>query len=128
MEVPAELLEAMVAYVAGTQPQIVKAAEARKETEKRAGAVVDKLIKAGMVRSDKREAAVQASITDPLAVLSALEKAAEVVIEMKGKAAAPTMGKSAGPVKQAGSDRPEKPMSESDRVFLERLNLARPTA
>jgi hypothetical protein len=127
MEVPAELLQGVVGYVAGTHPKILKIAETERKLAAAAGSLVDKLIKAGMVDGAKRQAAVNSVVNDPLAVANALDRAADQLLQVKQAAAAVPvpLGKGvrhAGGGGGSGDEPSEKPLAESDRLFLERFN------
>lgn len=120
-EVPAEVLQDMAAYVEKTDAILEKAASIDTEVANRAPAVVDALIKAGMLEEAKRQIAID-NIRDPLKTLESLRKSAEFV--RTKAAAAPekpvTMGSGANDMnKSAGSSEAGRgAMKESDQVFM----------
>lgn len=79
MEVPVSLLQDMVAYVEKSNEILEKAASQETEVSQRAPAVVDSLIKAGLLNADQRNSALQ-RIQDPLKALESLRKTAEVLV------------------------------------------------
>jgi polyhydroxyalkanoate synthesis regulator phasin len=120
MEVPAEFLQDVVAYVEKTNGILEKAASTEAEVANRAPAVVDALIKAGMLDADKRETAID-NVRDPLKTLESLRKTAEFMQKTASAAAKPAeMGSGAEMHKTAGSSESGKDtMKESDRIWMQ---------
>lgn len=126
MEVSAEFLQGVVSYVEKTEALIEKAASVEYEVASRAPAVVDTLIKAGMLDAENRSVAIE-NVRDPLKVQESLRKVAALMAKNAAASKTDTMGSgSSGHSKSAGaSDTPSKGgMRESDRIFLERFGLA----
>jgi hypothetical protein len=114
MEVDAEVLQDMVAYIEKSQELLEKAASVENSISEQAPSVVDSLIKAGLLDSEQRQLAL-VRIQDPLKALESLKKTAEAYRKPVVTTSLGTPGeiKSAG-VSREGSAPKEK---ESDRIW-----------
>jgi hypothetical protein len=88
MEVDPKVLEGMVDFVEAAVGYAQKQAELEKAAAERAPAVVEALVKAGMVQEERRKAA-EAAAQDPLKVLDSLKKTAEAAQRLKHEGAPP---------------------------------------
>lgn len=116
MEVTPEFLQGVVAYVEKTNEFLEKAAGIDAEVAKRAPAVVDTLIKAGMLDADKRDIAIT-NVLDPLKTIESLRKTAEFIQKTPTAVKPPEMGSGAEMHKTAGSSDQRSVQKESDRIW-----------
>lgn len=131
MEVDAKKLAEMQAvtkeameFTAEAMPLLQKAAETEAQVAAKIPALVDDLIKRGFIEATIRESAVK-NLQDPLRLIDAMGKLAALQTKPateKSAGALPSMG---SPERAKTASANEKPMKESDKVFLERFGLLR---
>lgn len=116
-----EVLSGVLDYVEVVTPLLQKQAAAETEVAQRSPAVVDQLIKAGLLKENERTAALEA-IKNPLNVLDSLQKTAALFGDKENKAAPPTLGKADGLPKEASAPKNVKVAAMRESPELERAN------
>lgn len=129
MEVDAKVFETMqaalteaVEFNAEVTPLIQKAAETEAKVAEKVPGLVDDLIKRGFLEPEIREAAVK-NLQDPSRLIDAMSKLAAIQgkpTEKSAAAAVPSMG---APETSKTASSHEKPVKESDMVFLKGFGL-----
>jgi hypothetical protein len=125
MEVSADIAKDMVDYVEETSGLLSKHAAVQTELASRAPGVVDKLIKAGLLKESQR-AAAELNAQDPLKLLDSLNCLASKAASTEKAAAEPeSLGSPEEPkhsTKLSAEDRPAR--GTADKKFLEAFGLA----
>lgn len=113
-EVPAAVLQDMMAFIEKSSALLEETGRVQAELHRRAPALADTLIKAGLLDAKSRDAAVD-KLQKPLQIMESLQKTAEYVTQT-----VPSMG--APDNSSHGSERPA--MKESDRAYYARLGFS----
>lgn len=124
MEIDPNVLQESVDFIAEAQPLLQKAAETEAAVAAAVPELVDNLIKRGFVEASVRDTAIK-NMQDPLRLISAMNKLAEIQTREKAAAAPAPATLGAAEVsnsKTAGSG--QSKMKESDKVFLSRFGFS----
>ena len=113
-EVPAAVLQDMMAFIEKSSALLEETGRVQAELHRRAPALADTLVKAGLLDAKSRDAAVD-KLQKPLQIMESLQKTAEYVTQT-----VPSMG--APDNSSRGSERPT--MKESDRAYYARLGFS----
>ena len=121
MNVPAELLAKVAQFIELVGALNTKQAGDRSAIRERVPAVVDRLIKAGMIEETARDQAIAQFSDSHLSVLENLGKAAEVHAEAPPSMGAPHVSKQAAAM---SSDPYARHTSPADEAFLSNMGLS----
>lgn len=120
MEVPTEVLQDVVAFVEKTNEVLEKAASQEAQMAQMAPAVVDELVKAGLLDEAQRDKAI-ITVQDPLKAMESLRKTAAAMAKQPAPA---SMGRGEEIKTASAQARSNEPyQSEADRIFLQRFGL-----
>jgi hypothetical protein len=117
MEVPEQVLQDMLTYVEKSSALLEETGRVQVEMHRRAPALADSLVKAGLLDSNAREAAIQ-KLQEPISVMESLQKTAEFINQ-----SVPRMGEPAN--KEASDNKKDTNVNikESDRAYYARLGF-----
>ena len=119
VQIDSTLLQNMVNYIGEAGKRFDKVAKDREQVKAAAPAVVDALVKQGLLAEEKKAVAVDALADSHLRVLTTLEKTASYV---KKKEATPTpMGEATDSLDKESSDSSGR--DEADRKFLSAMGF-----
>jgi hypothetical protein len=113
-EVPAPVLQDMMAFIEKSSSLLEETGRVQAEMHRRAPALADTLVKAGLLDVKSRDAAIS-KLQEPLQVMESLQKTAEYVTQ-----SVPSMG--APDTTPQGSEKPAS-VKESDRAYYARLGF-----
>jgi len=120
MEVPDQVLQDMLTYVEKSSALLEETGRVQVEMHRRAPALADSLVKAGLLDANAREAAIL-KLQGPVSVMESLQKTAEFI----GSQTVTRMGE---PANKEASDTSRRDASnnvkESDRAYYARLGFS----
>lgn len=117
MEVPNEVLQDMLTYVEKSSALLEETGRVQVELNKRAPTLADSLIKAGLLDTKSRSAAIT-KLQEPVSLMESLQKTAEFISDQP----VPRMGEA---VKEAdGKKEQVTNVKESDRAYFARLGFS----
>ena len=120
VQIDSALLQNMVNFIGSAGKRFDKAAKDHEQVKAAAPAVVDALVKQGLLAEERKTAAVDALTDSHLRVLSTLEKTASHV---KKEAPPTTMGEAADSLDKSAADDSDR--GEADRKFLAAMGFGK---
>jgi len=114
-EVPAAVLQDMMTFIEKSSALLEETGRVQVEMHRRAPALADTLVKAGLLDAKSRDVAIS-KLQEPLQVMESLQKTAEHVTQMVPSIGAPD-------TTSQGSEKPAS-MKESDRAYYSRLGFS----
>jgi len=109
-----EILDKVVTFIEGSSNLLKEASDKNEKFVQQVPATVDRLIKAGHLREEERDAAVRNMSADPARALLALQGLADI---------APNTPPAMGKVASAPADAGAKPRSAADAAWLGNLGF-----